>query len=101
MSIPSGWVFIFFLLIGAASALIVGNIAEKKGYQSTPFSLFGFFFSIIAVIVALIMPYKSNDSTNQDLINAQAIAEYKKLYDEGAITIEEYETKKRELLSQS
>lgn len=84
------------LLITVGCAMLAGNIAEKKGYSFAAFAVFGVFLSVIALIVAAVLPDKNAEASQS---KAQQIAEYKKLLDDGAITQEEFDAKKHDLLS--
>ena len=77
----------FFLL-----AIIPAKIAAKKGYSFGGFYAFGVFFWLIALIVALVIKYKSDGVANE-------LLSYKQLLDSGIITQEEFETRKTELMN--
>jgi len=87
--------FLLFVLC-LVCAYASGRMADKKGYSYAAFAAIGFFIPIIGLIIAAVLPDK-NASPNQTA--AQQIADYKKLLDDGAITQDEYDAKKRELLS--
>jgi len=89
------------LLITIGCAMLAGNIAEKKGYSFAAFAVFGVFLSVIALIVAAVLPDKNTQPQlmASESAKAQAIADYKKLLDDGTITQEEFDAKKHELLS--
>lgn len=92
------YVLIFFL------AAIPANIAGKKGYSVVGFYFFGLFFFIIALIVALCLgdkkQFRNQQITNVNNISpADEIKKYKELLDQGAITEEEFQEKKRQLLN--
>lgn len=82
--------FVFAILI----ALIFGYFAQKfgarKGYGDAACFAAGFFLGIIGLIVILLLPDKK--SAADDLLS------YKQLLDSGAITQEEFDAKKKELL---
>ena len=78
-------------IIIVVSAVSTGSIADKKGYSYNQFALIGLFFPVIGLIVAAVLPDKKGD-------NAQTLVNYKKLLDEGVISQEEFDEKKRELL---
>ena len=82
---------VFMLIISLLLAVIPARIASKKGYSYAGFYVFGFFLWIVALIVSLVIQDRKGDASQQ-LIN------YKRLLDEGAITQEEFEQKKNELL---
>jgi uncharacterized membrane protein len=84
-------------------ALIMGSIAEyiadKKGIKNG--FAWGFFLNIIGLIVVGVLPNENTqkvESVNSVTENAEAIKKFKELLDMGAITEEEFEIKKKELL---
>lgn len=93
MGLESGdfGLIVFSLIIALLLAVIPARIAKKKGYSYGGFYVFGFFLFLVALIVALLIKDKSAGAPEQ-------IAQYKELLDSGAITNEEYEAKKAELL---
>ncbi|MBR0403791.1 MAG: SHOCT domain-containing protein [Eggerthellaceae bacterium] len=82
---------VFVLILSLLLAVIPARIAKGKGYSFGGFYVFGFFFFIIALIVALVMKDKNESKPDQ-------LLQYKKLLDEGVITQEEFDKKKSELL---
>lgn len=82
---------IFGLIIVLLLAIIPARIAKKKGYSFAAFYVFGIVLFIVALIVSLVMPDKKAN-------RASELVSYKKLLDEGVISQEEFESKKRELL---
>ena len=74
-----------------ACAVATGKIAEKKGYSYNAFALLGLVLPLVGLIIAVALPDKSVQSA-VDLVN------YKKLLNDGVITQEEFDGKKRELL---
>lgn len=86
--------------VGVACAIPTGIIAQKKGYSFVAFAVLGFFLTLIGLIIAAVLPDKSNDSINKDASVAEALTNYKKLLDEGVITQSEFDEKKRRLLEQ-
>lgn len=86
--------FVFVILI----ALIFGYFAQKfgarKGYGDAACFAAGFFFGIVGLIVILLLPDKNNESKSA----ADELLGYKQLLDSGAITQEEFDEKKKELL---
>lgn len=84
-----------WLIVALVCCVICIGQAEKKGYSVAGFGLMGFFLSIIGLIIALILPDRKAQRTFQA---AEELAAYKRLLDQGAITQEEFERKKRELL---
>ena len=85
---------LFLLLLFALLAIIPARIAKSKGYSFGGFYAFGFFLFPLAIVTALVMRGKSD----QTISSADEIAKYKKLMDEGVITAEEFETKKAALM---
>ena len=88
------------IIVGLAFAIPAGIIAQKKGYSLVAFAVLGFIFPLIGLIVAAVMPDKSNDAINKDASVAEALTNYKKLLDDGVITQAEFDEKKRRLLEQ-
>lgn len=75
---------------------IPARIASKKGYSYIGFLVFAIFFYPIALIVALIIDDKISYKSESD--KAEALLKYKQLLDEGAITQEEFDKKKKEYM---
>ena len=105
-------ILIAFIIWGVVWGTATQAVINNKGYEENWF-FWGFFFGFIALIVACAKPVASSvNSTNEygKLIGnnerkgvseeekADAILKYKNLLDVGAITQEEYEKKKNELL---
>lgn len=88
--------YLLILALCAAFGYASGRIASKKGYSYAAFALVGFVIPLIGLIIAAVLPDKGADAGRS---NAQLIAEYKSLLDDGAITQAEYDAKKKELLS--
>lgn len=97
----------FAVLIGQCCVWgwAVNKIVKNRGYDENWF-WWGFFFGLIALIVALTKPqstygqYKSA-VINEDSANCDKFAEvkkYKELMDAGIITEEEFNKKKSEIL---
>ena len=92
-------VLIICIIVAIVSYLILSipaRIASNKGYSYLGFLLFGIFCFPAALIVALIIDDKNVYDSEKD--KAEALLTYKKLLDEGAITKEEFEEKKREYM---
>jgi len=81
------------LFFAAILGLITGFIAKSKGYSFGAWWLYGFLIFIIAIIHVLVIPNKKN--IEQKVINE--LERYKKLFEEGIITEEEFDSKKEEL----
>ncbi len=77
----------------AILGLIPGFIAKSKGYSFGAWWLYGFLIFIVAIIHVLVIPNKKN--IEQKVINE--LERYKKLFEEGIITEEEFDSKKEEL----
>ena len=71
---------------------------SNKGYSFLGFLIFAICFYPVALIISLILDDKNNGDYESESERAEALLVYKKLLDEGAITKEEFEEKKRELL---
>lgn len=92
---PNISVLILFAILWAC---IADGIGEKKGIKSGFY--WGFFLSIIGVIIVCILPNENNKS-NENLNRSQSadtLKKYKELLDMGAITQEDFECMKLELL---
>ena len=83
------------LAIGIVCGYFSSKQAEKKGYSKGGFFCLGFFLGVIGLLVALLIPTSGNQEATTP---AESILKYKELLDRGAITQEEFEMKKRELL---
>jgi putative phage-related membrane protein len=81
------------LFFAAILGLIPGFIAKSKGYSFGAWWLYGFLIFIVAIIHVLFIPNKKN--IEQKVIND--LERYKKLFEEGIITEEEFQSKKEEL----
>ena len=81
------------LFFAAILGLIPGFIAKSKGYSFGAWWLYGFLIFIVAIIHVLFIPNKKN--IEQKVIND--LERYKKLFEEGIITEEEFDSKKEEL----
>ena len=83
------------LTVTIVCAIVSRNQAKKKGYSTAGFTLMGFFLGVIGLIIALVLPSRTGaESTTA----ADILIKYKRLLDEGAITQEEFDRKKQELL---
>ena len=87
-------VFVFFLGFG----LIPAAIAKKKGYSFVLWWLFGCFFFLIALILSIVLTDKKAEKKAMSSSDADALSKYKELLDAGAITQEEFDQKKKQLL---
>ena len=99
------WIMVAAVKIGIA--LIPANIAKKKGYSFAGFFIMGIFFFLIGLIVSLCLDDKTVQPNNTiiqkpDNYNSSVADEIKKLkelMDSGIINSEEFEAKKKELLT--
>ena len=88
--------FAFLILILFVVLPIPARIARNKGYSYIGFLVFAIFFYPIALIAALLINDKDSQKSESD--KAEALLKYKQLLDEGAISQEEFDRKKREYL---
>lgn len=96
MNVEISWPFV--IVMALVCTFGAQYIMQPKGYSPIASRALGFFLGPIGIIVALLVPYKKED-THSESDKAKALGEYKRLLDEGAITPAEYDAKKRELLS--
>ena len=95
LNMPAGS-FVVILVVDALLAYATGRMARDKGYSYRAFAALGFLLPVIGLAIAALMPRR--EDRPDELSNARAIAEYKRLLDDGTITQEEFDAKKRELL---
>ncbi len=74
---------------------ITGKVAKKKGYSQLAFELLAFITGIIALIVVLLINDKSAEPSMSRNSSADEILKYKQLLDQGIITEEEFQSKKK------
>lgn len=88
------------LAIAAGLGLIPAAIARKKGYSFGLWWLYGWMLFIVAIIHVTMLPDKNAPPPvrRSPPGTAEEIRRYKELLDSGAITQEEFEAKKRQLL---
>lgn len=109
MALGTGLVVIIVpVLIGlgvkVGLGILVGKIAQNKGYGFAGFFILGLFFFLIGLIVALCLSDKNQQSSNITNVintpnsNSDELLKLKKLLDENIITQEEFDAKKRQLL---
>jgi len=100
-SINFSLIIFIFIILYIIQGCIFGDATHKiiknKGYNENWF-WWGFFFSIIAMLVALSKPELHNHG---ELDTIELLEKYKKLLDNGTITQEEFEEKKKQLLEKS
>lgn len=100
-------VLFVILAVKVGIALIPANIAKKKGYSFAGFFIMGIFFFLLGLIVSLCLDDKTvqpNDIIIQKPDNynssvADEIKKFKELMDNGVISSEEFEAKKKDLLT--
>lgn len=90
-------IYIVMFVVLLFLAMIPANIAGNKGHKYGTYYLFGLFFFLPALIVALVIPDKKEQKASP-LGAADEITKYKSLLDRGAITQVEFDAKKKELL---
>lgn len=93
-------VIVVALVVGVICAYASTNIAREKGYEPLLYGVLGFCLGVIGLIVALVIPDKSNKGLTDSATTAEALTNYKKLLDEGILSQEEFDEKKRQLLEQ-
>lgn len=97
--------FKMIIFIYCAAGLITGlisyEIVKYKGYDN-PVSWFwiGFLADVLGIVLALCKPSveESQMASNAKATPADDLKKYKELLDSGAITQEEYDAKKKQLL---
>ena len=92
MNVPE----LILLGIVIACALIAKGIGEKKGYGAALSFCAGLFLGPLGIIIMGIVPDKGSQNT---ISSADALMKYKELLDAGAISQEEFDMKKKELLA--
>lgn len=97
--------FVISLVIAAGLGLIPANIAKKKGYSFGLWWFYGWMLFIVAIIHVQFIPDK-NVPQEQSAANripagqsgADELRKFKELYDQGVLTKQEFEEKKKQLL---
>lgn len=84
--------------------LVWAYLARYVGLKKHIYSgyVWGYFLGIIGFIVVCVLPKEKKENNNiitQNIFVPDEIEKYKKLLDSGAITQEEYDKKKKELLN--
>ena len=100
-------VLFVILAVKVGIALIPANIAKKKGYSFAGFFILGIFFFWIGLIISLCLDDKTvqpnsiiiQKPDNYSSSAADEIKKFKELMDSGVISSEEFEAKKKELLT--
>ena len=94
--------YLIVLAIAAGLGFIPANIAKKKGYSFGLWWFYGWMLFIVAIIHVNLIPDKNAQAEavqgSAALGAADALKQFKELLDAGAITQEEYDAKKRQLL---
>ena len=86
------------LIIAAGLAFIPANIAKNKGKSFGLWWFYGWMLFIVALIHSLLLPDPNAGSSAPWTNRADEIKKYKDLLDSGAITQQEYDEKKQQLL---
>lgn len=87
------------ILLLVACAIWCGNRANAKGYSNVAGVLLGLFLNVIGIIIVLLLPDKKEEESFRASVQApDQLIKYKQLLDAGAITQEEFDRKKDELL---
>lgn len=93
--------FIISLGLGIACAFGSKSIMESKGYTDTTLYFWlGFFLTFIGIIIAACKPDLNAQPTQpaKTVTSADELRIYKDLLDSGAITQDEFDQKKKEIL---
>lgn len=103
-------IYLICILIGIAAAVglafIPATIAKRKGYSYGLWWLFGFLLFLVALIVILVIPDKtqqnpaSPNASPAPLSEADQLKICKDLLDQGILTQAEFDQKKAEILRQ-
>lgn len=92
--------YVFLLIIHLLVAYAAGRAARDKGYSYRTYCVIALLLPVVGLVIALALPDKGGEQTVAASESDKAIAlrEYKSLLDDGTITRDEFEVKKRELL---
>lgn len=88
---------VLLIALWVVSGFIAKGIGEKKGYGAGLSFCAGFFLFILGIIIMAVLPDKSGKE--KAVTSAEALLKYKELLDAGAISQEEFDAKKKELLA--
>lgn len=88
---------VLLISLWVVSGFIAKGIGEKKGYGAGLSFCAGFFLFILGIIIMAVLPDKSGKE--KAVTSADALLKYKELLDAGAISQEEFDAKKKELLA--
>lgn len=91
---PELGIILLLLIPAVIFGCIAQNFGKKKGYGEGICFAAGFALGIIGLIIVLLLPDKNADAQSK----LDDLLKYKQLFDSGAITQEEFEAKKKELL---
>ena len=100
-------IWILSLTIAAFLGLIPASIAQKKGYNFCLWWLYGWGLFIVAIVHVTLIPDKEekkltsnnrNEDNATDISEIEKLKQYKALLDEGILTKDEFEMKKRKIL---
>lgn len=97
-------VLLLSLFTSAGLGCIPASIARRKGYSFGLWWLYGWMLFLVAMIHACFLPdknlqnilYKQNDLVHQSAV--EELKKYKDLMNQGVITEEEFQNKKKKLL---
>lgn len=88
---------VLLIALWVVSGFIAKGIGEKKGYGAGLSFCAGFFLFILGIIIMAVVPDKNGKE--EEVTSADALLKYKELLDAGAISQEEFDVKKKELLA--
>jgi hypothetical protein len=88
-----------FILLDLATAYAAGKIAQGKGYSYHTYCVIALLLPVVGLVIALALQDKAEQHQPSEPDKASALREYKRLLDDGTITQQEFDAKKRELLS--
>ena len=97
-------VLVIGIILAAGLAFIPASIAKRKGYSFGLWWVYGCMLFIVAVIHVSLIPNKNtpqetvSKSVPPELGIAEELKKYKDLLDSGAITEDEFQAKKQDLL---
>ena len=101
-----GYIALIIILDGVVWGFVTRAIVKGKGYENyNSWFWCGFFLALIGVIVAACKPAVNATQSyapvpvQPQASDADELMKYKQLFDQGAITQEEYEAKKKQLLN--
>jgi len=97
------------LAIAALLGLIPANIAKEKGYSFGLWWFYGWMLFIVAIIHVQFIPNKNEDSSSyrsssipytppMQMSASEELKQYKELLDQGVITQEDYDKKKKQIM---